>query len=368
MSIKLFASLSLWALALTGMAQEKVVPVKYGDMNQWVTRRIYESGIIGGHTKLLYELGPTQEIDGNVAYVNQGGSLWANSNVMAKVMGIVKTNTSVYPEKRENHGYCARLETHIEKVKVLGMIYGDMNQWVTRRIYESGIIGGHTKLLYELGPTQEIDGNVAYVNQGGSQWANSNVMAKVMGIVKTNTSVYPEKRENHGYCARLETHIEKVKVLGMINITVLASGSLYLGDMKEPITGTKDGEKALKKALNMGVPFTSRPKAVRYDYKVKMSGEPNRIRQTGFSRKETIEGQDCAIMTCLLQKRTEDAEGNIIAKRVGTIVVKYAKSENWKNGATYEIMYGQSRRTGLTGRLMKYSMGIFLMTRVMCLN
>ena len=53
MNIKLFASLSLWALALTGMAQEKVVPVKYGDMNQWVTRRIYESGIIGGHTKLL---------------------------------------------------------------------------------------------------------------------------------------------------------------------------------------------------------------------------------------------------------------------------------------------------------------------------
>lgn len=260
MNIKLFASLSLWALALTGMAQEKVVPVKYGDMNQWVTRRIYESGIIGGHTKLLYE----------------------------------------------------------------------------------------------LGPTQEIDGNVAYVNQGGSQWANSNVMAKVMGIVKTNTSVYPEKRENHGYCARLETHIEKVKVLGMINITVLASGSLYLGDMKEPITGTKDGEKA----LNMGVPFTSRPKAVRYDYKVKMSGEPNRIRQTGFSRKETIEGQDCAIMTCLLQKRTEDAEGNIIAKRVGTIVVKYAKSENWKNGATYEIMYGDiSHDSRYVPELMELGVG-----------
>lgn len=104
MNIKLFASLSLWALALTGMAQEKVVPVKYGDMNQWVTRRIYESGIIGGHTKLLYELGPTQEIDGNVAYVNQGGSQWANSNVMAKVMGIVKTNTSVYPEKERTMG------------------------------------------------------------------------------------------------------------------------------------------------------------------------------------------------------------------------------------------------------------------------
>lgn len=90
---------ALAVLPLAMQAQEKVVPIKYGDMDEWVTRRIHESGIIGGNTKLLYELGPTKEIDGNVAYVNQGGSPWGNSNVMAKVMGIVKTNTSVYPEK-----------------------------------------------------------------------------------------------------------------------------------------------------------------------------------------------------------------------------------------------------------------------------
>lgn len=52
-----------------------------------------------------------------------------------------------------------------------------------------------------------------------------------------------------------------------------------------------------------------------------MSGQPNRIRQTGFSKKTTVPGQDCAIMVCLLQKRSEDAEGNIIAKRVGTVAV-----------------------------------------------
>ena len=45
-------------------------------------------------------------------------------------------------------------------------------------------------------------------------------------------------------------------------------------------------------------------------------------------------------MVCLLQKRTEDAEGNIIAKRVGTVAVKYNKTQGWHNGATYEIMYG----------------------------
>ena len=213
--------------------------------------------------------------------------------------------------------------------------YGDMDHWVTRRIEESGIIGGNVKYLYELGPDKEFDGNIPYVNQGGSPWGNSNVMAKVVGIVKTNTSVYPEKR-NNGKCARLETHIESVKVLGMVNITVLASGSMFLGDMKEPITGTKDGEKA----LNCGVPFTKRPAAIRYDYKVKMSGEPNRIRQTGFSKKSVVKGKDAAIMVCFLQKRTEDADGNIIAKRVGTAAVKYTGTSDWVNGATYEIMYG----------------------------
>lgn len=224
--------------------------------------------------------------------------------------------------------------------KVVPLKYGDMEQWITRKIHESGIIGGETKLLYELGPQQEIDGNTPYINLGGSPWGNSNVMAKVMGIVKTNTSVYPEQRGD-GFCARMETHIESVKVLGLVNITVLASGSMFLGDMKEPITGTKEGEKA----LNIGVPFTSRPKAVRFDYKVKMSGEPDRIRLTGFSRKGVVPGQDCAIMTCLLQKRTEDANGNIIAKRVGTAVIRYSESEDWHNGATYEIMYGDISRS-----------------------
>ena len=87
---------------LFAFAQEKVVPIKYGDMNQWITRKIHESGIIGGDTKQLYEVGPTKVVEGNEPYVNQGGSPWGTSNVMAKVMGIVKTNTSVYPERRGN--------------------------------------------------------------------------------------------------------------------------------------------------------------------------------------------------------------------------------------------------------------------------
>lgn len=220
--------------------------------------------------------------------------------------------------------------------KVVPIKYGDMDQWVTRKIHESGIIGGDTKLLYEIAPTQEIEGNVPYKNLGGSPWGTSNVMAKVMGIVKTNTSVFKEKRWN-GHCARLETRIESVKVLGLVNITVVAAGSIFLGDMQEPITSTKGAEKN----LNWGIPFTQKPKALRYDYKVKMSGEKDRIRLTGFSKKGIVKGQDCAITIFYLQKRMEDADGNITAKRVGTMVFKYDKSsDGWVNDATYEILYG----------------------------
>ena len=227
--------------------------------------------------------------------------------------------------------------------------YGDFNSWVTRHVKESGIIGGDTKTLYEVGPTQSISGNEPYTNKGGSPWGTSNVMAKVSGITKTNVSVFREKRDA-GYCAKLVTHIEKVKVLGLININVLAAGSLYLGDMKEPITGTKEGPQA----LNWGIPFTGRPKALRYDYKVAIASSPDRIRLTGFSGKSTIKGKDLAVTVLLLQKRHEDAKGNITSKRVGTLVITYDKStQESKNGATYEIWYGDiGRRKYYNAELM----------------
>ena len=115
--------------------------------------------------------------------------------------------------------------------------YGDMDHWIDRQIKESGIIGGDTKHVWAIGPTMTIEGDETYTNKGGSPWASSNVMAKVVGITKTNTSVFPEKRGNC-YCARLETRMEKVKVLGLINMEVLAAGSIFLGNVHEPIKGT----------------------------------------------------------------------------------------------------------------------------------
>ena len=181
--------------------------------------------------------------------------------------------------------------------------------------------------------------NTPYTNKGGSPWGSSNVLAHVSGIYKTNNSVYRDKHEG-GYCAKLVTHIEKVKVLGLINIKVLAAGSLFLGDVREPITSTKDGPKA----INWGIPFTARPKAVRFDYKTYMPNVAHRIKQTGFSSASTVAGRDYAIAVLYLQKRHEDAQGNITAKRVGTMVVKYGKSTNgWVENATYTIHYGDIR-------------------------
>lgn len=223
--------------------------------------------------------------------------------------------------------------------KVVPIKYGNMDNWVIRNIKESGIIGGNKKVVYAVGPSMTINGNTPYTNKGGSPWGTSNVLAHVSGIYKTNNSVYRDKHEN-GHCAKLVTHIEKVKVLGLINIKVLAAGSLFLGDVREPITGTKDGPKA----INWGIPFTHRPKAVRFDYKTLLPNSATRIKQNGFSSASKVAGRDYAVAILYLQKRHEDANGNITAKRVGTMVVKYSKSTNgWVNDATYTIHYGDIR-------------------------
>lgn len=220
--------------------------------------------------------------------------------------------------------------------QVVPFAYGDMDNWVVREIHESAIIGGNTKLLYELGPSDTIVGNDAFHNMGGSPWATSNVMAKVAGVVKTNTSVFAEKRGD-GMCARMETRYESVKVFGLIDIEVIAAGSIFLGSVHEPIKGTRNPQAMLQS----GISFSKKPKALRFDYKVKAAPEKNRVRSTGFSRKSTVAGQDSLAVILLLQKRWEDSEGNVYSKRVGTMVKRYTESTNdWINDATYPIMYG----------------------------
>lgn len=122
--------------------------------------------------------------------------------------------------------------------KVEMIPFGNMDQWIDRQIKESGIIGGATKNVYAIGPTATIRENKPYKNMGGSPWATSNVMARVAGITKTNTSVFPEKRGD-GFCARMDTRMESVKVFGIVDITVLAAGSIFWAMYTSPSRGRR---------------------------------------------------------------------------------------------------------------------------------
>lgn len=234
----------------------------------------------------------------------------------------------------------ASLSMQAQKVEKIR--YGDFSNWVTRHIHESAVIGGHDKTVYEIGPSQTIDGNKPYNNLGGSPWATSNVYAKVSGVVKTSNAVYPAERGGGNKCAKLCTQIENVKVLGLINMDVMVAGSMFLGEMLEPITSTKNPYAKME----MGVPFEKRPKSLVFDYKVDMPDVDYRIKSSGFGSKKKIPGRDQAVVFVMLQRRWEDAQGNIHAKRVGSAGKHFTSSSQWVNGFKLPIIYGDLSEKG----------------------
>ena len=213
--------------------------------------------------------------------------------------------------------------------------YGDMNQWETRKIKESKILGGETKYVFEIAPTKSVDGNNPYYPQGGSPWATSNVYAKKMGVVKASNAVFPEKRGN-GYCAKLTTMMEHAKALGLFNIDVLVNGSIFLGRMIEPVSDTKNPYSKME----MGIPFTKRPKYLQFDYKVTVPSG-SMVYCPGFGSKKTLSGRDYAEVFVLLQRRWEDPDGSLHAARVGTGRERFGSTvASWQNGHRLEIKYG----------------------------
>ena len=213
--------------------------------------------------------------------------------------------------------------------------YGDFSQWVTRDITESKLLGGHHKTIYEIAPTAHVEGNKPYANTGGSPWATSNVYAKVSGVVKGSNTVSPFNRGGDT-CAKLEAKMEEVKVLGLINMDVMVAGSIFLGRVFEPITSTKSPYSKME----MGVPYTKRPKALVFDYQVDMPAENTRTKATGFSSKKTLQGRDNAEVYIILQKRWEDSDGKLYAQRVGTGRERYTASVPWTKGHAVPIHYG----------------------------
>lgn len=211
--------------------------------------------------------------------------------------------------------------------------FGDMNKWMVRVVEESFIIGGNTRYLYEISSGDTLKDNTPYVNTV-SPWATSSVLARVNGVTKGSVTIFPEKRGD-GYCARLETRMENVKVLGLINISVIATGTIFLGKVIEPIQDTKNPQSK----LCTGIPFTKRPTALALDYKVTPGG--HQVKATGFSRIIDLPNQNQAEACLLLQNRWEDAAGNLYAKRIGTAYEQYGKNvTEWQNNHQIPVHYG----------------------------
>ncbi len=105
-------------VCLTASAQ-RYEKVRFGDFEHWTVRYVEESQVIGGQVKTLYVIGPTDTIRSNDPYKYKN-TIWATSNALAKVMGVVKTSNNVEPDKGPT-GTCAKLSTQFASCKVVGL-------------------------------------------------------------------------------------------------------------------------------------------------------------------------------------------------------------------------------------------------------
>lgn len=205
--------------------------------------------------------------------------------------------------------------------------YGDFEHWTTRNIKESAILGGEVKTLYTLGPL------------GNTPWASSNAHAKVSGITKTSLSVEPDNGPS-GRCAKLSTVFASCRVAGLVDIEVLATGSLYWGRMFEPITGVRNPYSN----MDWGIPFTSHPSALLVDYRAFLPATGKLVKGTTFNKKE-FPGEDPCQLLLLLQRRWEDPDGTIHAERVGTAVLRIgATTSGWVKDKRIPVVYGDARK------------------------
>lgn len=217
--------------------------------------------------------------------------------------------------------------------------FGDFEQWAVRYITESKVIGGEEKIVYMVGPTDTIRGNVVYSYEN-TIWSSSNVYAKVMGVVKTSTNVTPDIGPT-GKCAKMVSQMAACKVAGLINVKVMAAGSIYWGEMQEPVSGIKNPYAV----MSWGIPFTKRPKALVFNYKAVIPNTGKLIKSTTFRASE-FDGYDPAEVVLVLQHRWEDAEGNIHAKRVGTAMCQVEKSTSgWVMDCRLPVIYGDARES-----------------------
>lgn len=90
---------------------------------------------------------------------------------------------------------------------------------------------------------------------------------------------------------------------------------------------------------------------------MKLSGDPNRIKLSGFSKRSEVNGIDMPLVNLFLQKRWEDKDGNIYAKRIGTLVIRMDKNTDWVNDASFTILYGDITKRSDYKEYMGFQLG-----------
>jgi hypothetical protein len=232
---------------------------------------------------------------------------------------------------------CIASSIYAERIEL--MPFGDMENWTVRYVKEAKFLGGQTKTLYCLAPTDTIwENGPYYYGQNGNPWATSNAYANIIGIEKAAGTMYPEKREDGGTCCRLDVSMLDVIVpMLKLNLEVLVAGTLFAGRNLEPITTAKDPYQN----IDFGVPFTGRPSALMFDYKCIVSPEEWVWFAKGFGKPKKQDGHDEAEAYVYLQHRWEDEKGHIHSIRVGTGYKRFTEDQlTWVNGYRLPIHYG----------------------------
>ncbi len=213
--------------------------------------------------------------------------------------------------------------------------YSSLDSWYSRKVKESFMLSGKTIDLYGVGTVNpNSDFFDTKLKDPKSPWGTTNIYSKMVLDV-ANTRVFPEKR-GAGYCSRLETGIRKDNIAGL-KVEVLIAGTLFVGEMIEPVRGLKDP----LKNVSQGISFNRKPKAVKFDYKYRVGNK----RVKAIYSVDPAEGPDKAEFCVILQKRWEDKNGNVFATRVGGARQFFTGSvDQWINGATFPIFYGDITR------------------------
>ena len=200
--------------------------------------------------------------------------------------------------------------------------FADFNTWTSRSVRESSIIGSRARTLHSIG-------------HNASPWATSNVEARVAGITKCSNTVFPDTLSPTNLCAKLCTILEKVNAISLIHMQVVASGSIFLGEMIQPITNTRNPHSK----MDMGIPFTGRPSHLAFDYRLSVPSPNCMTFANGFSS-HALSESDQAEVLLILQQRWEDKNGNLHALRVGTARQRFSSSTTWIHGYRIPILYG----------------------------